>query len=218
MKSKLKHPSPAMVIAIIALILAVAVPAMAALNSKDKKKVKKIADTEITAKAPGLSVANAANATNASNATNATNATNASTVGGFATTAFHRQATSNEASFIDLLGASGFHGVRIQSRCGDNGGILSDDANLRIVGTSTFTSGHASFASVGGSTNAHHDVDQDFNTGDNLSIQQTANEDSNGTATITSNDGSKSATVTYYATPVILGLGCEWGGTVTSNG
>ncbi|MDX6615369.1 MAG: hypothetical protein QOD60_460 [Solirubrobacterales bacterium] len=225
MKSNVKRPSPAMVIAIIALILAVAGTATAALNSKDKKKVKKIADQEITAKAPGLSVASAGSATSATNATNAANATNATTaaganaVNGFSVTSFnHRNIAPNyDSGFVDLLGASGFHGVRVQASCTDNGGVVNDNANMRIVGTAATNGGFAVVGSTSASNNANQDEDQNFNTGDTLALKP-ATQNTQGTATIQSADGSKTATITYYGVSIILGLGCEVGGTVTSNG
>ena len=57
--TRLKRPSPALVISILALVAALVVPAYAALNKKDKKTVKNLANTEITKRAPGLAVASA---------------------------------------------------------------------------------------------------------------------------------------------------------------
>ena len=56
--SRIKRPSPALVISIMALVAAVAVPAYA-LTKSEKKVVKKLANAQITKRAPGLSVANA---------------------------------------------------------------------------------------------------------------------------------------------------------------
>ena len=66
--TRLKRPSPALVISVLALVAALVVPAYAALNKKDKKTVKNIANTEITKRAPGLAVASANNANTAGNA------------------------------------------------------------------------------------------------------------------------------------------------------
>ena len=63
--SRLKRPSPALVISMMALVAAIVVPAYAALNKKDKKTVKNLANTQITKRAPGLAVASANSAGNA---------------------------------------------------------------------------------------------------------------------------------------------------------
>src|SRR5262245_2481867 len=63
--SRIKRPSPALVISITALVAAVAVPAYAALTKGEKKTVRKLANAQITKRAPGLAVASAKNATTA---------------------------------------------------------------------------------------------------------------------------------------------------------
>ena len=63
--SRLKRPSPALVISIMALVAAIVVPAYAALTKGEKKTVKRLANAQITKRAPGLSVASAANANTA---------------------------------------------------------------------------------------------------------------------------------------------------------
>ena len=74
--SRIKRPSPALVVAILALVAAIAVPAFA-LTKKEKRVVKKIANAQITKRAPGLSVASAQNANTANSAATADSATTA---------------------------------------------------------------------------------------------------------------------------------------------
>ena len=77
--TRLKRPSPALVISILALVAALVVPAYAALNKKDKKTVKNLANTEITKRAPGLAVASANKANSADTAASANTAASAGT-------------------------------------------------------------------------------------------------------------------------------------------
>jgi hypothetical protein len=56
--SRIKHPSPALVVAILALLAAIVVPAFA-LTKKEKRVVRKVANAQITKRAPGLTVAGA---------------------------------------------------------------------------------------------------------------------------------------------------------------
>ena len=59
--SRIKRPSPALVVAIMALVAAVAVPAFA-LTTKEKRVVRQIANAQITQRAPDLAVKSAADA------------------------------------------------------------------------------------------------------------------------------------------------------------
>jgi hypothetical protein len=68
--SRIKRPSPALVVAILALVAAIAVPAFA-LTKKEKRVVRNVANAQITKRAPRLTVASAQTATQAQNATRA---------------------------------------------------------------------------------------------------------------------------------------------------
>ena len=58
--SRIKRPSPALVVAMLALVAAIAVPAFA-LTKSEKRVIKKIANAQITKRAPGLAAVGRSN-------------------------------------------------------------------------------------------------------------------------------------------------------------
>src|SRR5262245_7949344 len=123
--SRIKRPSPALVISIMALVAAVAVPAYAALTKGEKKTVKNLANAQITKRAPGLAVASAKNANSANNAANATTA-----------------GTANDALALGGRAASGY----VRNDCNGFGQVKGF---AQVIGTNSFSS---SFVDVFGLT------------------------------------------------------------------
>jgi hypothetical protein len=177
--SRIKRPSPALVVAILALVAAVAVPAFA-LTKKEKRVVRKIANAQITKRAPGLSVASANTANTAGNSQTANSAGNADTLDGQDATAFtpagevhspgrfvlNDPIPGNEDSQIsELLAVGPFTITGVCSQ--DFSGTEFDGAQILIQGPSG-----SSFSAVLSDGTA-------LNTADNVSRQFTASSTGN---------------------------------------
>ena len=145
--SRLKRPSPALVVAVLALVAAIVVPAFA-LTPKEKRVVRGIANTQITKRAPGLGVAraNSANtAGSASTANSAATAANADKLDGQDASDFtaagevHSPSrfVQNDSQPGDMLSQDldlvDTGPLQFEGRCSDNlGGSGIDEAQFRV--------------------------------------------------------------------------------------
>ena len=122
MKSVIRRPSPAMIVAIVALIAALGGTAIGA-AFVTKKQSKKIAANQVNKLAPGLSVASAKSADSAKHADSATSATSA-TSADTATKADNVMAAKVASDGTLLFAAQG--GTSVQAHTGGSGvyGVL----------------------------------------------------------------------------------------------
>jgi hypothetical protein len=139
--SRIKRPSPALVVAILALVAAIAVPAYA-LTRSEKRVVRKIskaqANKQITKRAPGLAVASARSASDTGE------------VHSPARLVLNDPSPGDPAVSADLVTAGPF---TIRATCMENfGGGVQEDARLILFSSNTGTS----------ATGSHTDGD-DFN-------------------------------------------------------
>jgi hypothetical protein len=160
--SRIKRPSPALVVAVLALVAAIVVPAFA-LTKKEKRVVRKVANAQITKRAPGLAVASANTANSADTAGAANTATTALSADDTAEVASPARLVFNDSApgdpngeFVDVISAGSF---TIRGRCESFGGA-AEDATLSVVGPdgSSFSAMSSNGANVNVGSGAGGDI------------------------------------------------------------
>jgi hypothetical protein len=192
MKSLIRRPSPALVVAIVALIAAMGGTALAG-GPITKKKAKKVANNVVTQRAPGLSVAHATTANTANTAGVADK------VGPLSATKFDYRATASSGQVtIATIGNALLLGT-----C-DAG----PDTSLEL-GTNSNNGLAKSQGLDEGATPIEDDAD-DLDPGDTIFLNGTAGTEANGTFDFVSSGGSV-ATGTWATEDTQLADCQAWG-------